>query len=141
MNKYILYAILGAVALGGTILAAPILASLFQQATNTNAGTLTAATLFTYTIGSTAYTDGDPISWGPMQRGNNTVTYSVTNLLTDTPIEVTILNGTMPTGWTVTALNTTIPAASTLPIAVTVFIPETESGTSFSWTTTVYAEV
>jgi len=135
--KWILV-IVSALTLGGAAIGVSGL--LNQTSTNTNTGTLTPAILFSYTIGATPYEDGDPISWGTMSRGPNTVTYQVTNLLTDTPITVAILNGTMPTGWTLTAVNTTIPAASTLGISVTVTIPETESGTSFSWSSSVYAE-
>ena len=130
--------LLAAVALGGGAIAA--YGALFQQATNTNNGDLPEAELFTYTIGTTAYSDGDPIAWGTMTRGANTVTYSITNLLSDTPITVAILNGTLPTGWTLTASNTTILASSTASIPVTITVPETSPAGSYVWDTTVYAE-
>jgi hypothetical protein len=127
-----------ALTLGGA--AVGVSGLLSQTATNTNTGTLDPATLMSYMIGSTPYDDGDPISWGTMSRGPNTVTYSVTNLLTDTPITVAILNGTMPDGWTLTASTTTIQPSSTVGISVTVTVPETAEAGTYSWPSSVYAE-
>ena len=134
--KWILV-IVSALTLGGA--AVGVSGLLSQSSTNTNTGTLTPAILTSYTIGGTPYTDGDNINWGPMIRGANTVIYQVKNLHT-IPIVVSIISGTLPTGWTLSAANTTIPAGTTLPISVTITIPATESGTNFSWDSSVYAE-
>ena len=132
--------ILIALALGGGAIA--VFAPLVQQATNTNSGTLTTTEIFRYNIGTQTYTDGDPINWPPLVRGNNTVIYTVTNTLSTEEITVYILNSTLPVGWTMTAVTngTVIPAMNMRSINVTVNIPELTPAGDYTWNSSVYAE-
>ena len=132
--------ILSALALGGGAIAA--YGALVQQATNTNTAELSTTEVFRYNIGTTTYTDGDPISWPPLTRGANTVTYTVTNVLSTVEITVWILNSTMPDGWTVSAAvnGTVIPASNVRTIVVTVTVPETAAAGVYTWNSSVYAE-
>ena len=136
--KWILVA-LSAITIGGAAVAA--YGALNQQATNTNTGDVPEAELFTYAIGATPYIDGSPISWGTLTRGPTTVTFSITNLLTATPITISILNSTMPEGFTLTAVTngTVIAGGATATIAVTITVAETVPAGSYTWDTSVFA--
>ena len=131
MNKNILYVILGFLAIGGTILAAPILASVLQSVTNTNTGTTNnpppPETYMNVDVAGENVTGGQPISWGTFNVGmGNSKEVSITNKGT-VAIRVFLGIPNLPDGWTQSGFtnNTIIDIGSTYTATIIITVPNT----------------